>query len=266
MKNKVIEQKINDLDYRVKLDELAIRKIEYNLQYAKRLRYGDTKVDSLKEKLDFYNKKIINDRCTLDVFRNCYLESKTNCSIDGDYLFKCTFPYVKVDNMSFYQTSITVPVEVAKYFANGVSYQDVINCLEADDIKDIQSNFTSKAPTGAKTTNVGVEVIEKADIEGVTCDATVIARANGQADINLIASRKITTCYPYGFATYNNLGGGSFIPTTPSLNDICKTQSYTLAKEARYNRMATIEATVRNKVQESIDKMNLALDNAEAQH
>ena len=264
MKNEVIENKIKDLDYRVKLDELAIRKAEYNLKYAKRLRYTDAEVDSLKERLNFYNSKIINDRCTLDVFRNCYLESKSHSDVNSDYLFKCTFPYVKVDNSSFYQTSITVPEEVAKYFANGVTYQDVINCLEEEDIKDIQSSFTSKTPKFLNSHNVGVEVIEKSEIDGIVCDAPVIARQNGKSDCNLIASKKITTCYPYGFATYNNLGGSTFIPTTPSLNDICKTQSYTLAKEAKLNRMATIEATVKNKMQESIDKMNLALDEAEA--
>ena len=59
MRVEMIEQKINDLDYRIKLEETAIKSAEYNLKFAKRLNYDSKKVDSLKETLDFYNSKIV---------------------------------------------------------------------------------------------------------------------------------------------------------------------------------------------------------------
>jgi len=265
MKYEKILQKINELEYRIKLDEIAIDKAAYNLKFAKRLNLTAKKVAGYEESLEFYNSKIITDKTTLTALKDCYLNPCSfNPSNETEYLFKCTLPYEKVDSNASYQTSIVVSEEVARLFANGVSYKDVISCLENDDIINIESNFTSRIPMEyKKVSDVGVEVIDNYKV--AECfDEPIIAKIAGKSTEGVIASSKISTCYPYGKATYRDFNGDKFLPAVPSIDDICGVRKITNAKQNDYNNMVNIEEIVKEKMQKSLDKINSALEKSGA--
>ena len=253
MKNEIIEQKINELCYRIHLDEIAINSSRYNLKHAKRLNLTDEKIDALEDRLGLYRSKLASDKSTLEVLKEC-LENPYKS--DNSYLFKCTLPYEKVDSNASYQTSIFVGEDVARLFSNGVSYKDIIDCLENKDIVNIKSDFTSKIPVDCKgVTDVGVEVVD--DYHKIECfDEPIVASIIGKQKKGVIASSQITTCYPYGFASYKDLDGAKYMPATPSLEDICKMKNYTSLKQNNYNNMVNIEEVVKEKMQLSVDKIN----------
>ena len=257
-----VERKINDLTFRIKLDEIAIQKAQYNLKFAKRLGLKDAQIDKYAESLDFYNSRIITDRNTLSVLNECkntyYGENLNN---EG-YLFKCTLPYEKVDDTSSFQTSILVNDNVAKLFANGVEYKDIVGCLDGNDIIDIDTTFSPVAPAEIGK-NVDVEVIENIDCKD-SLDEPILAYTYGKANSNLIASSKICTCYSFDNSSFKNLDGEDFSPAVPSLKEICSLQESTYSKEQKYNELSTIESAVKEKMQASIDKINFALSETNA--
>ena len=106
--------------------------------------------------------------------------------------------------------------------------------------------------------------MEKENVVYDSFEEPIVAKVIGKSKTGLIASSKIPTCYPYGFANYADLNGASFMPGVPSFDDICKAQKASIEKEDKYFKMADLEETVRNKMQASIDKMNVALEMAEA--
>ena len=267
MRLEKLEQKIYDLNYRIYLDELAIKNADYNLKFSKRLNYNEETVDSFKSKLDFYNSRIAQDKCTLNVLTDCIKNSQNGgFHLNDDYLFKCTLPYEKVDEISSYQTSITVSEDVARLFANGVSYKDVISCLDNEDIKQIESNFASTIPQGANFKNVGVEIIEKANVSEECLDEPIVAKVFKSCNSGLIASSKIPACYSFGSASYNDLNGACYTPGVPTFEEIFKKQNDSFEKEMEYNNMVDLEDTVKSKMQASIDKVTIALDKAEEKY
>ncbi len=264
MKNEIIEQKINELCYRIKLDEIAITSAQYNLKYAKRLGLTDAKIDALQDKLGLYKSKKASDSSTLEVLQECLENPYKSANSDDSYYFKCTLPYEKVDSNASYQTSILVGEDVARLFSNGVSYKDILDCLESKDIIDIKSNFASKIPVDCKgVTEVGVEVVDNSS-HITRFDEPIIAKVYGKQNKGIIASSKISTCYPYGSASYKDLNGESYTPTTPTLEDISSLKKFTSRKQNEYNDMVNLEETVREKMQISLDKVNDALERAGA--
>ena len=259
MKNEIIEQKINELCYRISLDEIAIKSAAYNLKHAKRLGLTDAKIDALQDKLGLYKSKRASDESTLEVLKECLENPYKSANIDGSYYFKCTLPYEKVDSNASYQTSILVGEDVARLFSNGVSYKDIIDCLESKDIIDIKSDFASKVPVDCKgVTEVGVEVVDgSAKLSSV--DEPIMAYELGNQKKGMIASSKITTCYPFGQAEFKDLNGANYTPATPSLEEISSLKKSVSKKQNEYVNMFNLEEIVREKMQVSIDKVNDAL-------
>ena len=263
MKLDKIEQKINDLTYRIKLDEIAINKAQYNLKFARRLGLSDELLDKYSENLDYYNSKIVTDKNTLNIFKECFDEyGRITSTYAEGYLFRCTLPFEEVDGTSNYQTSILVNDNVAKMFANGVSYKDVVSCLESHDIIDIETEFRSHVPY-IDCKNVGVEIVDNIEPKD-TLDEPVIASVYGKSHQGLIASSKIFTCYPYENVSYKTLSGEDYNPGVPSFDSINALRTSTATKEHEYEKLETLETTVREKMQESINKINTVLTSSEA--
>ena len=264
MKNEIIEQKINELCYRLRLDDIAINSVAYNLKHAKRLGLTDAKIDALQDKLGLYKSKKASDSTTLEVLKECLENPYKSSNSDNSYYFKCTLPYEKVDPNASYQTSILVGEDVARLFSNGVSYKDILDCLENKDIIDIKSDFSSKIPVDCKgVTEVGVEVVDN-NSTITRLDEPILASIYGKPNKGIIASSKISTCYPFGVANYKDLDGENYTPATPSLEDISALKKFTSRKQNEYNNMVNLEETVREKMQISIDKVNGALERAGA--
>ncbi len=263
MKLDKIEQKINDLTYRIKLDEIAINKAQYNLKFARRLGLSEELLDKYSENLDYYNSKIVTDKNTLNIFKECFDEyGRITSTYAEGYLFRCTLPFEEVDGTSNYQTSILVNDNVAKMFANGVSYKDVVSCLESHDIIDIETEFRSHVPY-IDCKNVGVEIIDNVEPKD-TLDEPILASVYGKNKEGLIASSKIFTCYPFENVSYKTLSGETYNPGVPSFDEINALRTATSTKEQKYEALEGLETTVREKMQASIDKINYALAETEA--
>jgi hypothetical protein len=262
MKIEKIEERISDIEYRARLDGFALEKAKYNYKYADLLNYSPNKVAKLKGMIQYYTNKVEADTRTLDALQECYEMNKNRDeSHEPAYLFKCTLPYEKVDPITLYQTSLTVKENVASLFANGVSYKDVIPCLENEDVINIESNYCSQLPlTASLNDDVKVEYIdsEMGTISGT--DSPIIARPAHKNTIGIIAASSIPTCYSFGEASYRDFNGNSYTPETPKLGDICETQKSCFEKESKYYKLVDLEETVKCKMQASYDKMSRMLE------
>ena len=106
MNREKILQKANDIGYRIRLDRVGLDKANYNLKFANKLNLTQKQIDAFTASKAYYEEKIKRDEGTYNCLR-AFINDRTPY-IGSDYLFKCTFPYNKVDNLSGYQTSIVV--------------------------------------------------------------------------------------------------------------------------------------------------------------
>ncbi len=262
MKIEKLEERISDIEYRVSLDEHALENAKYNYKYADLLNYTPQQITKFKEKIDIYTRKLDTDTHTLCALKECYETNKNyDEALEPSYLFKCTLPFEKVDPITLYQTTITVKDNVASLFANGVSYKDIIPCIENSDVINIESKFASKLPLlSSFDDNVKVEYLE-GGVNTISCsNSPVIAKLNNKNTIGIIASNQIPVCYPYGEATYKDFDGNEYTPETPKLGDICDIQKKSFEKESKYYKMVDLEDTVRFKMQSTYDKMTNMLN------
>ncbi len=256
-----IGQKIDELEYRIKLDNYGLNKADYNIRFAKRLGLTQAQIDKFKEQSKYYSEKIIKENNTYDTLKNCYKDYQNGwCAPTNDYLFKCTLPYEKVDSITNYQTSIVVDADVVRLFANGVDYNDVISCLDNEDIKGIESTYKRTLDANDETnTEVGVEFIDNCSPE-ILDEPVTVKYGKTNSYKGLIASSAIYSCYPINGVTYKDLNGDTYHPGVPSFDDITTIQSRVHEKQKDYDRLHDIETIVKTKMDEAIFKMDTALN------
>ena len=257
----IVNQKIDDLRFRVSLDQKGLENAQYNLKFAKRLRLDGNQINEFTEKLDYYTDKYNSDVNTLKVFeeyKDNYEKGINDNAKANDYYFKCTLPYEKVDSFSNYQTSFIANEDVAKLFANGVSYKEIINCLDTEDILNIESHYKSVIPEDyANLTNVDVEVIEQ-DKVSFSNEKPIIA-FNGKK-FGLIASGEILVCYFDG-GCYKKLDGKPYSPQTPTIDEVCSDKTITMNKQLKYDKMLNIEYAVKSKIDTNLSQINTKIFN-----
>ena len=178
-------------------------------------------------------------------------------------MFKCTFPYEKVDNVSGYQTSILVNDNVVGLFANDVSYKELISCLDESDIASIQSVFASSAPASTLDQNVKVELVDDKYFAN-SKDMPVLAKQLNDNSPSLIASSKIFECYPYSETSFKSLDGNTYDPGVPTFDNIRVFQSNTRSKQKELEKLEDIEDAVKAKMRNSVARINLLLDFSDA--
>ena len=254
MNREKILQKANDIEYRIGINLEGYEKADYNLKFASKLNLTPKQIAAFTESKAYYENKLRKDEGTYNCLRSI-LDDKTPI-LSSDYLFKCTLPYNKVDNLSGYQTSIVVDDSVVGLFANGVDYKDVISCLDDKDIYGIESKFMSFTPIDTNK-DVAVEVIENNDCKN---NSAIIAYNNKTNDIGLVSLENISECYSdYKKYTFTNLSGEAYSPCIPTLDDILAKQSVSNQKEAEYNNYKAIEDKVVEKINFASNKMTRIL-------
>ncbi len=256
-----ISQKINDLEYCLNLDTYAMERANYNIQFAKRLGYSQEEISNYIELSKYYSNKIETEKNTYETLKG-YCKDVQNgwCAPTSDYLFKCTLPYEKVDELSNYQTSFTVDADIVKLFANGVDYNDIISCMDNEDIKSIETRFKSSlAPTDTISKEVAVELTDVGSIPALLDEPITVKFGKSSSYRGLIASSKIDICYPLGKAQYKDLNGDSYYPGIPTFEDINGIQSKTYEKQHEYDKLHNIETVVKNKMDAAVSRMDAAL-------
>ncbi len=253
MKREILNQKIDDLKYRIHLDNIGIEKAKYNIDFHTELNLDDKKFNQYKENYDYYSNKLKKDTATLNAITNS-LTSLENGTSDT-MLFKCTFPYEKVNRISSYQTEITIDEKAVGLFANGVDYNDMLACLENKDIYDIKSNYKyNLKDEDLNNKEVTVEVYDGVVPE--TIDEPIIVKYRTNDYKGLIASSKISLCYPSSGAYYKDLNGETYMPGVPTFDDISKLQDDYTHKYEKYNKLKYIEGVVKDKMTNTVDEMS----------
>ena len=262
-----ISQKINDLEYCISLDTYAIERADYNIKFAKRLGYDQETINNYIELSEYYSRKIEIEKNTCSTLKNYCKDVKNGwCAPTSDYLFKCTLPYEKVDELSNYQTSFTVDADTVKLFANGVDYNDIISCMDNSDIRSIETKFKSSlTPADTSSKEVAVELTDIGSVPDLLDEPITVKTGKNSSYKGLIASSKIDTCYPLGKAQYKDLNGDTYYPGIPTFEDITGIQTQTYAKQHEYDRLHNIETVVKNKMDVAISKMDTALSAYENQ-
>ncbi len=261
-----ISQKINDLEYRIRLDNCGLERANYNITFANRLNYTQAQIDNFIELSKYYTDKLKVDTNTCNTLKSCYRDLQNGWGAPtSDYLFKCTLPYETVDSLTNYQTQITVDADVVKLFANGVDYNEVITCLDNDDIKAINSSFKSKlTEKDLSLKEVGVELTDTTELTDLLDEPVVVKYGKNNSYKGLIASSSINACYPSTGALYRDLNGDSYHPGVPTFEDITNIQSKLMEKESDYRRLHNLEVIVRDKMDTAIEKMDKALSQYES--
>ncbi len=259
MNREKILQKANDVEYRIRINLEGYEKADYNLKFASKLNLTPKQIATFTESKAYYEDKLRRDEGTYNCLRS-YLDDKSPI-LSSDYLFKCTFPYNKVDNLSGYQTSIVVDDSVVGLFANGVDYKDIISCLDENDIHGIESKFMSYSPLDVNK-DVAVEVID--DGYNFKNKEAIVAYNNKTKDVGIVSLDNISECYSdYKKYTFTNLNGEVYTPNVPTLDDILAKQSVSNQKEAEYNNYKTLEDKVVEKINYASNKMTRVLDKYE---
>lgn len=263
-----LSQKLDELQYKISLDRIGMQNAEYNLKFSKRLALSNNQISDYIDKVNYYADKIVKDIKTYEAYKDCAESIKLEGNSDNsNYLFKCTLPYEKVDELSSYQTTITVNENVVRLFANGVDYNDAISCIENKDIKDINTTF-KMAPTSDDLSQkeVAVELFDGI-VPCEVIDEPVIAKC-GKSNTykGLIASSKIATCYPYNVAKFKDLNGEEYYPNVPSFDDLKIAQENVDTKYAEYEYLHNIEKQVKIKMDDTVNKMDEAILRFESQY
>ncbi len=250
MNKEKILQKANDVEYRIKINLEGYEKADYNLKFASKLNLTPKQIAAYTENKAYYENKLRRDESTYNCLSS-FINDKSPV-LSSDYLFKCTLPYNKVDNLSGYQTSIIVDDSVVGLFANGVDYKDVISCLDENDIHGVESKFMSYSPIDTNK-DVTVEVVE--DENDFKNNRAIVAYNNTTKDFGIISLDSVSECYSdYKKYTFTNLNGETYSPSIPSLDEILAKQSVSNQKEVEYNNYKELEDKV-------VEKINFASDN-----
>ena len=262
MKIDKLSQKIDELEYMIRLDDIGLKKAEYNLDYAEKLHLTDIQIKDYKEKYDYYSSKMNKHKNTYSVYMDCLKSSMEDIDLGGDnYLFNCTFPYQSIPNTSCeYQTKITVGEKAVKLFANGIDYNEALSFLDNSDIKSIDSTFkVVRGGQNVSSSNVTVELCDLPCESSVT-DEPILAKVSGTQDYKgLIASSKISCCYPYGKAKFIDLNGENYLPEIPSFDSIKEAKRQVEQKQEAYNKLNGIEKQVKIKLEDSIRAIDAEL-------
>ena len=259
MNREKILQKANELEYRINLNKSGLEKAKYNLKNSSKLNLTIKQINNFTRSKIYYEDKIKQDIGTYNGLVSFLNDNAP--SLSSDYMFKCTFPYNKVDNLSGYQTSIVVDDSVVGLFANGVNYKDVISCLDENDVHGIESKFMSFSPT-KKDKNVTVEVID--DNDTFSKKDAVIAFNNSTKDIGIVSIDNISECYSdYKKYSFKNLNGEAYTPCVPSLDDILAKQNASNQKADEYKNYKALENKVVEKINLASDKMTRVLNKYE---
>ena len=255
MKLDVLKQKIDDLEYRLKLDNEGIINAEYNIKYAKRLGLTAQQYNNFVETSRYYATKIYNDQKAHNALLNCYNDAITSNSCNHNY-FKCTFPYEIVSKDASYQTTLVVNENAVKLFANGIDYNQAIECLDNNDIIDIQSKFKMKPINdGISCNDIRVEAI--GDVVDCSENIPITSHCDGfKGYKGLIASSEIPACFQIDKTTFKDLNGNAFVPEIPSLETIKSLQNNAIQKEKSFKEYKCLEYEVSKKMDEAINKIN----------
>ena len=253
-----IDQKIKDLEYRINMDNIGLEKAEYNVVFYKRLGIDEEQLKSYLDTYDYYFNKLHTDKCTYNSFTSYRAEYGKNLQHAGN-LFKCTLPYEKADTYANYQTTITVDGTIAGLFANGINSNDVVECLDNSDIKNIESKFKMSIPNDF-TNEVGVEYIDESEAKQLFDEPILVKNKNNQYR-GLIASSAIPSCFSFNSGEYKDLNGNNFTPGLPTFDSIIKLKEQVANKQEKFDTLHSIETKVKCKIEDSISKMDDAIIN-----
>ena len=110
MKLDLIKDKLDELKYKIDLEHIGLQKAKYNIDNAEKLGLTQNSINKYISKMAYYSSKIDINEKALEAYSNCYKDSQN--LVDGDYYFKCTLPYEQVDDLSSYQTQITMLIKI----------------------------------------------------------------------------------------------------------------------------------------------------------
>ncbi len=253
-----VEKKLEDLTYRMNIEKTAINRAEYNIKFAELLYLSDEAISTEKSIIDTYATKYAKNKQTYDVLAE-YLD--TTCESpygEQDMLFKCTFPAESGYINGKYQTSIVCKESVAKLFANGVNYKDIIACLDDTDITAVDTKFDIQTSKNILNGNVDVELAQEADF-ATALDVPLTTKE----DNCIVASGKIQYCVPFDDHKVYDFAGNEYNVPVPTFEDITFLQTMTQEKFSDLQSKVELEQVVKYKMDTAINRMNLVLDDME---
>ena len=248
-----IERKIEDLNYRMAIAKLAVERADYNLRFSNQLRLSDKEIRNQFNTIEKFSAQYAKDKCTSDVLGEY---KNTAGTTDSRTLFKCTFPVEEGFINDTYQTSIVCKEDVARLFANGVNYSDVVGLMDSDDILNVETTFDTIDSKNARTGNVDVELAQEEDfINGFEIPVT--------CENKIIAAGKVQYCVPTDEHKVFDLFGNEYKVSAPSFDDINFLKGMANEKFADLEKKTELEQVVKYKMDTAISRMNSVLDDVE---
>jgi hypothetical protein len=248
-----ISKKIDDLNYRMAIAKIAVKRAGYNLKFSSALGLSDKEIRNQYNTIEKFSTQYAKDKCTADVLEEY---QKTAGTTDSRTLFKCTFPAEEGYINDTYQTSIVCKEDVARLFANGVNYDDVVGLMDSDDILNVETTFDTINSKNAKTGNVDVELAQDSDFMNgfempVTCGNKIIAAG------------KVQYCVPTDECQVFDLFGNEYKVSAPSFDDISFLKGMANQKFADLENKVELAQVVKYKMDTAIERMNSVLDDVE---
>ena len=255
MKYDILKQKIEDIEYQIKLAHEGVAKAEYNIKNADRLGISCEKLNQYIEDSRYYATKLYNAEKAHTAFVNCYKDGITPSNFNHTY-FKCTLPYEVVNENASYQTSIVVDENTVKLFANGVDYQNAIECLDNNDVLDIKSKYKMEPlEDDLEYKEVVVEAI--GDSFFSSNNMPITTQVKGEVSYKgLISSSTIPSCYSIDGTSFKDLDGNEFKPEIPTFDNILNLQKEYLNKRREFQRYVNLEFSVAKKLEKAVDVVN----------
>ncbi len=248
-----ISKKIEDLNYRMGIAKRAVERAGYNLKYSEQLRLSDQDIRNQFNTIEKFSAQYAKDKCTADVLGEY---QNTVGTTDSRTLFKCTFPAEEGFINDTYQTSIICKEDVARLFANGVNYSDVVGLMDSDDILNVETTFDTINSKNATNGNVDVELAQDSDfVNGFEIPVT--------CDNKIIAAGKVQYCVPIDDHKVFDLFGNEYKISAPSFDDINFLRGMADQKFADLENKVELEQVVRYKMDTAISRMNTVLDDFE---
>jgi hypothetical protein len=249
-----VEKKIEDLSYKMNIAKIAIDKASYNLKYTEQLGLSKADIERQHGIINNFSAKYNKNKNTYDVLEE-YLKGNLG-SNDSELLFKCTFPAEEGYINDSYQTAIICKENVAKLFANGVNYKDIVYCLDNSDVLGVDTTFDVAETNNLANGNVDVELAN--GIENMDPLDVPINCQN-----RIIASGKIPYCISIDENEINNLSGEKYDIPVPSFEDISFLRDMTNEKFLDLENKVELEQVVKYKMDTAIRRMNSVLDDVE---
>lgn len=268
MKTDLIEKRIGELGYKMSLEKYAFKKAKYNLDNADFLGLTEDQTRKLYNSLDEYADRYVADKHTYDALEeymiNKYRENTNELLGISDnnepkLLFKCTFPKEESEWNTQFQSSIIVDENVARLFANGVDYKEIVKCFDSEDIKGISTELNAEDFTKNRNGNVDVELAVGFD---ALCagETPVVAKDENSAWKTMVASSKVPYCLSVDDVSLTDLNGKKYSVEAPSLDTINLLKNDVDKKVNELGRLMSLDAIVKDKVNTTISRMNLVLD------